>query len=176
MRMPGDNNGVGGRHRSTPSPARGGGYQDIYRDLRTALCAARENCARGADVTIDDLRALGLSGKWLEIAERVGPETWLQIWEILDRENIDQPPPCRDRIRMWVPSYSKFLKFVRNRTIFQLAKDGHAPDAISRAIGKTGFDPVSPDQVRKIIAGSTQTGPYLSQLAARTSKNGKTSS
>jgi hypothetical protein len=145
-----DKGRVGARHRSTPPPAGGGGYQDICRKPVDGVDGSAKFFRENLKLTIEDLKKIGLAGKWLEIAERVGIEMWLEIWPILDRENIGQPPNLRSSTRVRVPMYVNYVRFIRNQYIHQMTDDGKPAKEIHRFIKGADLEPVSVPCIIKI--------------------------
>lgn len=145
-----DKDRVGARPGSTHPPAGGGGYQDICRNPVAAVGGSAKIFRENLKLTIDDLKKIGITGKWLEVAERVGIDTWLEIWTILDRENVSQPLSMRDSIRVRIPMYSNFIRFVRNRYIHQMTDAGKSAQEIYRFIKYADLEPVSISCIRSI--------------------------
>lgn len=146
-----DGNGrVGGRPGNHSPPPGGGGYSDICNILRAVESRFSKKKPEKITIKIEDLREMGLSGKWLEIAERVGVETWIEIWEILDRENINQPSSLRDALRIRVPMYSKLIKYLRNRHIARLTRCGFGAAEIHKILKLTTIEQISITQIIKI--------------------------
>ena len=140
MSAPGDK--VGGRHQDPHPPQEGGGYPDICNDLNSVDNLPKKNFLRKINPTIKDFKSIGLSGKWLDIVALVGPEKWIELWKILDRENINQPAAMRDAQRLRVPAFSKYIKFVRNCYIEDLTRQGHDAAGIHKILGKEFPDEV----------------------------------
>lgn len=94
---------------------------------------------------------MGLPDDWLEIAERVGVDTWLDIWEILDRDNISHPHTIRIPRRVRVPMHYQLIRYVRNNLIKQLDGAGHSVLEIQDFPKKTKTQPVTIQGLKKII-------------------------
>lgn len=141
---------VGGRHKDPHPPRGGGGYLDNCSDSGLAVRPFQKIFQKKIEITIDDLIKIGLSGKWLEIAEKVGAEKWLEIWQILDRENINQPSCSRDAMRLKVPAYSKLMKFKRNRYIARMLKHGCNIRQIHHLLEIENIEPISILMIKKI--------------------------
>jgi hypothetical protein len=140
--MPRDKDRVGARHRSTHPPAGGGGYQDTCNKPVAVVDGSVKIFREKLKPTIEDLKEIGLSGKWLEIAERVGIDMWLDIWQILDRENVGQPSILRSSTRLRVPMYVNYVRYIRNRYIHEMTDAGKPRDEILRNIKQANFEPV----------------------------------
>ena len=94
---------------------------------------------------------MGLSGRWLEVARHVGVEQWLEIWAILDRENIDGPGTARENVRVRVPMYSRFLRYIRNRWIQEMSDK--PSDEIRSLLEEHRLEPVSIQSIKLIKKG-----------------------
>ena len=141
---------LGGRHNNPPPSTGGGGYLDICRILATADRPIQKIFEKKIEVTITDLKTIGLSGKWLEIAEKVGVETWLEIWQILDRENINQPVNMRDALRVRIPAYSRLMKFARNKYIEEFTEQGLDAKKIYDLLIRAQIEPVCVKWIQSI--------------------------
>ncbi len=137
--------GVGGRHSpASPSP-QGGGYQVVYTDSDAAVRAA-------ADQRMNELREIGLSRVWLDVAEAIGIDAFLDVWQILDRENLGMGAERRELVRLYIPHFSTFLKFQRNRYIQTLAQQGAQAREISALIWHELREKISVRHVARLIA------------------------
>jgi len=117
--------GVGGRQQDLPLPSEGGGYLDICTILRLPVGRAR------ADSRVDELADMGLSPTWRRVAEAVGFDTFLVVWQILDDVAAnDQRWNHKDNIRLNMPSFRRFLRYQRNLYIQQLDSEGHSAQQI----------------------------------------------
>ena len=134
---------VGGRPGNQPHPGRGGGYQDICRILGEIEKKSGKKIEKNKKLTIDDLKQLELSPRWVKIAERVGIDAWLDIWEILDAENINTPSTQRYPCRLRVPMFTKLVRFLRNQHIEKMIKAGHDVRKIHAGLVAANVEPVS---------------------------------
>lgn len=117
--------GVGGRQDRDPPRRGGGGYLDICTISGLPLGRAR------ADSRVDELREMGLSPVWRQVAERVGYETFLVVWQVLDQASKEsQNWNYKGCIRLNMPSFKRFLKRQRNLWIQQLAAEGYTGQQI----------------------------------------------
>lgn len=120
----------GGGSAGQPGAARrGGGYQNT----RTALTflKKRARSARGdQDPRIEDLRAARLGAVWIRVAERVGFEAFMQVWQTL----AESPEVLDDRSRVYVPCIQKFLAAQRNLLIRDMIAQGMRYAQIRRAL------------------------------------------
>lgn len=110
--------GGGGSAGGVRAPARGGGYPNIC----TASEVRRAKRAAGAprDPRLDDLRAARLGPVWLRVAERIGFEAFMQVWQTLS----SFPGVGDDRNRVYVPCIEKFLATQRNLLMRELIAQG----------------------------------------------------
>lgn len=102
--------GVGGRHSSPPTCRVGGGYPDI--------CAKKKREVK--DSQIEELRAIGLPRVWLNIADSIGAEHFVTMWRVL----CQQVDFDGDAQRVYVPRFSTYLRYQRNRVILALCSEG----------------------------------------------------
>ena len=138
--------GVGGRHRPTPPAQAGGGYLPSC----TSSGGALQGAARAAGATVDprlqELRAMGLTRAWRNVAQAVGFEAFLTTWRILASDDSVRD----DRSRVFVPCFGTFLRFQRNLLIRTMLDEGHKPNQINEALHKCGFDPLSPARIKRL--------------------------
>jgi hypothetical protein len=149
--MTDDSRMVGGRQPPGTPPSEGGGLPDICSALSSADKPIQKILAENFKFSIEDLRTIGIDGKWLEIARAVGVEKFIEIWAILDRENINQPKAMRDRMRVHVPAFSRCLKFVRNQIIDQATAKGHNANEIHNLLSSLDIEPVTVASVERLI-------------------------
>lgn len=95
---------------------------------------------------------MGLSGKWLEIARRVGVEMWIDIWKILDRENLHAESGT-DPIRVKVPRFSRLQRYQRNQLIYDLHAAGRSEKDIHAEIHRAGLAPICMHSIKMIVKG-----------------------
>lgn len=119
---------VGGRQAPAPSPAGGGGYQNICTVLNFDASAAEKK----RDPRLEELRQMGLQRIWCEVAEVIGVDALLKMWRILDSD----PESIGDNGRLILPlcRYNTFLRYQRNRYIETLAEMGEKPRDIQRIL------------------------------------------
>ena len=94
----------GGRQEDPAHRIEGGGYLDNCTDLKFSK---NDFCE------ISDLRKMGLSGRWLAVAERIGVESFLEMWE----ELCYQVRESDDDRRVNVPCFSSYRRFQRDQVI-----------------------------------------------------------
>lgn len=145
-----DSTRVGGRPGSPPPRTGGGGYPDTCTNPRSAVRPPDKNFAKNHNLTLKDLRDMGLPPHWLEVAEHIGVELWMGVWQILDRDNITQPGNF-DPVRLRVPRFSRTLRYVRNRLIAELSQQGLDEAAIAAEIARRNMQPIQPDSIKLIV-------------------------
>lgn len=118
--------GVGVRQDQDPSPARGGGYLEKCDFPKFQTCESEKKIRR--DPRFDELEKIGLPAAWLRIAERVGFDTFLDVWRMISSdETVAHDGGARmPKLRC----YSAFSRYQRNRYIRALAAQGMPPSAI----------------------------------------------
>lgn len=137
--------GVGGRQGPAPSPAGGGGYQNIC----TVLNFSPDGEQKKRDPRLDELREMGLQRVWLDVAEEVGVDAMLKTWRILDRAHSSGG----DEGRFMVPmrSYGSYLRFQRNRYIEALNGLGLKPREIREKLNKQLCEQISIRHISRIL-------------------------
>lgn len=115
--------GVGARHKPTPTPARGGGYQQNCTDLKFSeqKTAAKKN----RDPRLSELRNIGVKKVWLDVAEEIGVDAFLAMWRILDAD--DSSRHKEGFLQVHLKLYRSFARYQRNRYIEALAAQGLKP-------------------------------------------------
>ncbi len=124
-----DDAGVGGRQEPRRIPSGGGGYLDVCTKTERAIYEKMLT-----DNRIDELKAHGLSDIWIEVAEALGYDQFIYIWQILDKKNVTKGHHDNARIR--IPIFAQFLKFQRNKYIVYLSKKGETPEKIKIILRK----------------------------------------
>jgi hypothetical protein len=140
--------GVGARHPYTPLCGEGGRYLDTC----TEPVFFEKNFKKSEDQRINELREMGLGYKWLQIAETIGFDNFMSIWAILDADNINNSDIPSERVRIWVPTFNRYLRYQRNRYILARAADKDAnPDDIKKEIRKLLGESLSLAHIKKIM-------------------------
>ena len=140
--------GVGGRQDNTNTPQWGGGYLDVYPKSAKAFYQKML-----ADNRIDDLRSHGLADYWIEIAESIGYDNFVCMWQILDKKNNHMN--CKDSSRIRVPFFSQFLKFQRNKYILFLRESGKKTSHIQYLLKKELCENLTVVHILRIIKKHT---------------------
>lgn len=133
--------GVGGRQGDSPTPGRGGGYQDSCTVLEFSRRAPAD------DPRLDELRRIGLQRVWIEVAQRIGVDAFLEVWRVLDAD-----PSSYTGGRLVVPLrlYRSYLRFQRNRYIEALSARGLSPREIQRRVQQQLCESVSLRNIHRI--------------------------
>lgn len=131
----------GGSAGQAAPPAGGGGYQNVCTKLDAPLGA--QKIAR--DHRIDELRQIGLSRAWLDVANEVGYENFCRMWEVLDLH------AQRDDQRLYIPRYSALTRYQRNRYIQSMAESGATAQDIRDRIKRELGENISPRHLLRII-------------------------
>ena len=135
--------GVGGRQGEMPLGGRGGGYPDVC----TAPGPRVSHSAAGArDPRVDELRQLGLGPQWLELAEQIGYDAFLVVWQTLDGLSDD------DRRRVAVPRFSTWRRFQRNRLIRSLKGTGYSTRQVQQYVRRHLREEVSLRHIDRVVA------------------------
>lgn len=133
--MPGGTPGVGGRQAGSPPLAGGGGYLDECNQSEPRLGALQKSrAAANDDPRMEDLRAIGLSRRWLQVAEITGFDMFMEIWKTLDADNITCHPSERMPEKMVVPYFTRYMVYQRNQYIRSLASQGQKPGQIRKIL------------------------------------------
>jgi len=145
--------GVGGRQSRPGVAGAGGGYQDVYINSDAPLGALKKSRAPALEMTIAELREMGLSQRWLEVAETIGIEAFLKMWAILDRDNL-QSPSERECVRVWIPQMRRYFRFQRNKLIHALSSDGVSKYEIQKIIASELGERISIRHIDRIASRS----------------------
>ncbi len=112
--------GVGARQMELPLAPEGGEYLDN--------CSFSEAQLQGSEKSrrlFGELQEMGLPPVWRQIAARIGPESFLDIWQLLDGALS-----ITDHRRVHVPHFSRFERYQRNLFIKSLAASDYSPKEI----------------------------------------------
>jgi hypothetical protein len=137
--------GVGGRQ-ALPNPIhRGGGYQNICTILNFDASAARKK----NDPRLHEINEMGLQQVWIDIAEEIGVDDFLKIWRRLD----SAPEAIDDGGRILIPirSYSRFLRYQRNRYIEALSDMGKKPQEIQAILKSELCEKISVRHILRLV-------------------------
>ncbi len=140
--------GVGARHKDHHHPTRGARYQDVYIENR-----AEGSKNRARDPRIDELASSGLSWKWISIAEAIGYDDFLMMWQLVSILFADADSSKTSTIRIWMPTYEKMKRLQRDKLIKELAETMDC-DGINKELKALGFDTLSHRQLYRITSDS----------------------
>lgn len=128
----------GGSADDRHSPSNGGGYQNIFRHLVFDV--------GGDEQILAELREMGLPRVWMEIAEQIGALAFLTVWRMLSADEAVQ-----DEHYVYVPQFSGYLRYQRNRFILALAAEGIRPEEIRRRVRHELCEEISRAHILRII-------------------------
>lgn len=106
--------GAGGRQ-AHPPPSRGGGG---YPDICSVFKFRPPDGQKKRDPRLDELGAMGMPRTWLQVAEAIGIDAFLQMWRILDADDSLHED---NMVQAHLRPYRSYLRFQRNRYIETLA-------------------------------------------------------
>ena len=129
-----------------PLPGVGGGYQD---SCSGAGAAVGPPGAGGAarDPRIEELRRVGIGRVWIRVAESVGFEAFLLVWQVLASDDSVQD----ERSRVLVPSPTRYQLHQRNLLIKTLASEGVEVPAICDRVNRELGENLSPKRVKRLL-------------------------
>ena len=134
--------GVGGWHKETPPPQGGGGYLDY--------CIISEHPCKGSrDARLDELRSVGLGPTWILVAERIGFDAFVVLWQTLHESTAEAQTGS---IRVRIPGFGAWLRFQRNCYIRALAAEGWSSQEISGMVYSAMKMQVSERQIDRVVA------------------------
>ncbi|PHS71957.1 MAG: hypothetical protein COB22_05940 [Cycloclasticus sp.] len=134
--------GVGGRHKETKTPVGVAGYLD--------------NCTNSGylkksffdDPRISELREMGLSRHWVDIAESIGFDSFIVVWQKLSDHDDTRSSKCS----IYVPRFAGWIKYQRNRVIISLRSSGFSYSDIQDQIKVDLGERVSVSHIKRIVA------------------------
>jgi hypothetical protein len=133
---------VGARHNGFTTATREGGYLNNYTIFKL-LYLEKNMLSPEQQLKIDELKILHLPRVWIEIAELVGPDLFIDLWKIACT------PENQDRNALYVPSINKLFEFQKILLIKQLIQTKKSTQEIIEIINKQGFS-TSSDSIRRI--------------------------
>ena len=134
--------GVGVRHRQSGIPAAWGGYLNICTTDRFS----KKNDPL-TDIRLTDLTEIGLATHWLDIAKTIGIDNFLAMWAILSNCDTVQD----EKHYAYVPRYSTWLRYQRNRVIISLHTEGMEIPDIKTKIRIDLNETISTAHIQRII-------------------------
>jgi predicted phage tail protein len=91
-----------------------------------------------------------LSRPWLEVAACIGPRRFLEVWRLLDREELIEQ---EGRLRLSIPRFRQYLRYQRNRYIQALAADGHSAPEIAARLKRQLGERISIKHISRLMKG-----------------------
>lgn len=144
--------GVGARQASPAAPAGGGGYLDecspseIFGRAEKFFAKIAKVVAAGGSpdqvreaTMLAELADMGLPGVLLQVAEAIGFDAFMKVWQLLDTapELLDE---SGSGIQLRMPRFRAWRRYQRNRYIETLAgmgyDTGEIKDAVRRQLGE----------------------------------------
>lgn len=135
--------GVGGRQRTRPVRAGGGGYLD-----------GRTPSELRADPRLRELAEIGLAAHWLAVAEIVGYDSFIALWRWLS-----SVPELRDddnQIELRLRPFRSYERYQRNRYIDTLVAAGLKHSLIHEMVRQDLGERLSHRHVKRLAATSRQ--------------------
>ena len=124
--------GVGARQESVAHHPEGGGYPDVCMVLDFEKKPPRAEKIAARDPRLDDLQRMGIPRVWMQVAEAIGADAFLETWRIIDADPASWQNDTFLRVRL--RPYRSYLRYQRNRFIESLAAQGLRPDEIKRRL------------------------------------------
>jgi len=131
--------GVGARHKETGIELGGVGYQDNYTNSGFSK-------NEPIDPRFAELRGIGLAREWIDIAEAIGFDAFLLVWERLDSFTSEKT----EKRHVFVPGFRRWLRFQRNRVILSLRGEGMSPVNIQAKIRQDLGEEVSVSHISRL--------------------------
>lgn len=132
--------GVGARHKGPGAQLGGGGYLDNCTNSEILEKKSR-------DPRLDELDAVGINGFWRSLAQDIGYENFLVVWERLS----DRADEGTDKHRVYIPQFSQFSRYQRNRLIQSLSKQGADEALIKSRISSSLGECISTAHIRRLV-------------------------
>lgn len=133
--------GVGARQEGISTPRRGGGYQDICTNSDAPLGAQKN----ARDPRIEELRKIGLGAQWTDVADAIGFDAFVAMWRALDHH------AAGENQRLYIPRFSAYARYQRNRYIQSLADAGEKADTILCRVKDELCETISYRHISRII-------------------------
>lgn len=138
--------GVGARQLDPHLPGGGGGYLSICTGSDFSVLVSEKKI----DPRIIELKEMGLGQRWLNIAYQIGFDNFMVVWRELDSDEFGDSGS--ERIRVWVPKFTRYLKFQRNRYILFRANDPDTtPEHIQKEIRKMLGESLSVPHIKRVM-------------------------
>lgn len=139
----------GGSAASGPGRIRGGGYPDTCTGLQVSKRGRARSARTGErDPRLSDLRAARVGPVWVRVAERIGFEAFMQVWQTLS----SFPGVADDRNRVYIPCIEKFLAAQRNLLMRELIAQGMTSSQIRQELVRRLGDAPALNTITKAMA------------------------
>lgn len=138
---------MGARQEGPPLPSGGGGYPDIYIQQEPPVGGDTKN-ARAAEMRINELREMGIGLYWLAVAESIGVDNFLTVWKVLN-----SAAESTGRREMYVPNFSTYTAYQRNRFIQSMSASGMPAKAIRTEVSRQLRETLTVRHILRVIAG-----------------------
>ncbi len=142
----GHTEGVGGRQGHPAPPLGGGGYLENCTEPNFGRAAEPRR-----DPRMDELSRLGLRAEWLRVAEAIGVDAFLRMWQILDGD--DSPRDDSGVLTLKLRSYDAWRRLQRNQHIRALKQHGEPPSAIQERISEHYDETLSRRTIDRVLKG-----------------------
>ncbi|PHS25942.1 MAG: hypothetical protein COA83_04580 [Methylophaga sp.] len=136
--------GVGARHMDGNNHQWGGGYLDICTDLEVSKKNSR-------DPRLDELADMGIGGFWRSLADDIGFDAFMVVWNSLSCHASGGD----DGHRVYIPRYDAFMRYQRNRMILSLSSTGLKARDIRERVISDLREHVSINHINKLIRQHT---------------------
>lgn len=153
--------GVGGRQSQEPATEGGGGYLNECTPPEVRQRRTKKNFAKfPANSQLDpreaallsELDAMGLSRVMLQIAQTIGFDNFMAMWQILDG-SPELWIESESGISVRLQRLSTYKRFQRNRFIEAMAAMGKTQLEISRSVTRDLGEKVSDRHIWRLMAG-----------------------
>lgn len=94
---------------------------------------------------------MGLSAFWLRVADRLGPDVFLEFWKLCDSEPALQSD--RGDLEFRLRPFRSYLRYQRNRFIEELHRRGLTPQEIHQAVARELCEQIGLRHIFRIVTG-----------------------
>lgn len=91
---------------------------------------------------------MGIGAAWLRVAEQIGVDAFLETWRTLDDERA-----AAGRREVYIPNFTTYTNYQRNRFIQSLAAAGHDAREIRRLLLAELHDAPTVRHIHRVAAG-----------------------
>ena len=136
--------GVGARHKDHFQSQEGGGYLDNCTDFEIFEKKSR-------DPRLDELDDMGVGGFWRDMANEIGFDAFMVVWERLSGQAASRD----DGNRVYVPRFDAFMRYQRNRFLLSLASTGLKSKEIRVHVLSELNEDISVNHISRLIRQNT---------------------